>query len=93
VCLVRARVDRGHASRHAGGRFRGQFTALCVGDLTHWHHDTFLLEWRHEFPWFDNGWAQFVLDRNGKVVELKLDVPNEDFWFTELEFNKLKQEH
>jgi len=63
-----------------------------VGDLTHWHHDTFLIEWRREFPWFDDGWAQFVLGRNGKVVELKLDVPNEDFWFTELEFKKLTQE-
>ena len=59
-----------------------------VGDLTHWHHDTFLIEWRHEFPWFDDGWAQFVLDRNGDVAELKLDVPNEDFWFTELEFRR-----
>jgi len=59
-----------------------------VGDLTHWHHDTFLIQWRHEFPWFDDGWAQFVLNRNGTVVELKLDVPNEDFWFHELEFRK-----
>lgn len=59
-----------------------------VGDLTHWHHDTFLIQWRHEFPWFDDGWAQFVLNRNGKVVEMKLDVPNEDFWFHELEFRK-----
>jgi CubicO group peptidase (beta-lactamase class C family) len=59
-----------------------------VGDLTHWHHDTFLIQWRHEFPWFDDGWAQFVFNRNGKVVEMKLDVPNEDFWFDELEFRK-----
>jgi len=59
-----------------------------VGDLTHWHHDTFLIQWRHEFPWFDDGWAQFVLNRNGKVVEMKLDVPNEDFWFDELEFRR-----
>jgi len=59
-----------------------------VADLSHWHHDTFLLEWRHEFPWFGRGWAQFVLDRTGNVVEMKLDVPNKDFWFTELEFRK-----
>jgi CubicO group peptidase (beta-lactamase class C family) len=59
-----------------------------VADLTHWHHDTFLIEWRHEFPWFERGWALFVLDRNGAIVEMKLDVPNEDFWFTELELKK-----
>jgi CubicO group peptidase (beta-lactamase class C family) len=59
-----------------------------VADLSHWHHDTFLIEWRHEFPWFDRGWAQFALDRTGNVEEMKLDIPNEDFWFTELEFRK-----
>jgi hypothetical protein len=64
-----------------------------VGDLTHWNYDTFLIEWRHEFPWFDHGWVQFVLDRNGDVAELKLDVPNEDFWFTELEFKRRGREN
>lgn len=59
-----------------------------VGDLTHWHHDTFQVAWRHDFPWFGRGWVQFVLDRGGSVVELKVDVPNEDFWFHELEFRK-----
>jgi CubicO group peptidase (beta-lactamase class C family) len=59
-----------------------------VGDLTHWHHDTFQVVWRHDFPWFGRGWVQFVLDRAGTVVELKMDVPNEDFWFNELEFRK-----
>jgi len=59
-----------------------------VADLSHSHHDTFLIEWRHEFPWFDRGWAQFVLDWSGSVVEMKLDVPNEDFWFHELEFRR-----
>ena len=57
-----------------------------VADLTHWQHDTFTIEWRHAFPWFGRGWAQFVLDPSGKVVEVKLDVPNEDFWFNELHF-------
>jgi CubicO group peptidase (beta-lactamase class C family) len=59
-----------------------------VADLTHWQHDTFLIEWRHAFPWFGRGWAQFLLDPSGEVVEMKLDVPNEDFWFNELEFKR-----
>jgi hypothetical protein len=58
------------------------------GDLTHWHFDTFIVKWHKQFPWFDEGTVQFLMDANGKVVEMKIDVPNEDFWFTELEFKK-----
>ncbi len=59
-----------------------------TGDLTHWHHDTFQITWRRDFPWFGRGWVQFVIDRTGTVVGMQVDVPNEDFWFTELEFTK-----
>jgi CubicO group peptidase (beta-lactamase class C family) len=59
-----------------------------VADLSHWHVDTFELKWRREFPWFGNGRAQFVLDHDGRVTELKLDVPNQDFWFHELELTR-----
>jgi CubicO group peptidase (beta-lactamase class C family) len=59
-----------------------------VADLSHWHHDTFLIQWRKPFPWWGNGWVQFIMDNRGKTIELKLDVPNEDFWFWEPEFKK-----
>jgi len=59
-----------------------------TGDLTHWHFDTFAVKWRTAFPWFGKGKVQFLLDDEGQVVEMKIDVPNEDFWFTELEFKK-----
>ncbi len=61
-----------------------------VADLTHWHYDTFKLEWRQEFAWFNDGWIQFELDIQGDVIEMKMDVPNDDFWFYELE---LKRKH
>jgi hypothetical protein len=32
--------------------------------------------------------VQFLLDKMGEVVEMKVDVPNEDLWFTELEFKR-----
>jgi hypothetical protein len=57
-----------------------------VGDLTHWHFDTFALQWRRRFPWFGGGRAQFVLDQDVRITELKLDVPNDDFWFWEPRF-------
>ena len=59
-----------------------------VADLTHWHYDTFKLEWRQEFAWFNDGWIQFELDIQGDVIEMKMDVPNDDFWFYELELKR-----
>ncbi len=60
-----------------------------VADLSHWHYDVFEIKWRKRFPWFGNGKAQFLMDASRKVIEMKLDVPNEDFWFHELEFKRL----
>ena len=57
-----------------------------VADLTHWHVDTFHLKWRRDFPWFAEGKAQFVLDNQARITEMKLDVPNGDFWFWEPKF-------
>lgn len=55
-----------------------------VGDLTHWHYDVFRIHWRHAFPWFGDGLVQFRLDDQGDVTDMRIDVPNDDFWFTEL---------
>jgi hypothetical protein len=29
-----------------------------------------------------------VVDPKGRVTEMRLDIPNNDFWFDELEFKK-----
>lgn len=63
-----------------------------VGDLEHWHFDTFRIRWRESVSYpFGRGFVTFVLDPQGKVGEMKLDVPNPDFDFKELEFKRLKQ--
>jgi len=59
-----------------------------VADLTHLHHDTFLIRWRKTFAWFGVGSATFLLDPTGRVTEMEMDVPNDDFWFDELEFER-----
>jgi hypothetical protein len=59
-----------------------------VADLTHIHYDTYLVQWRETFAWFGQGAATFILDPYGEVTELKLDVPNDDLWFHELELKK-----
>jgi CubicO group peptidase (beta-lactamase class C family) len=59
-----------------------------VGDLTHWHRDVFRVHWRREFPWFGDGLVQFVLNAGGDADQVVIDVPNDDFWFTELELRR-----
>ena len=59
-----------------------------VADLRHLQFDTFVIEWRRTWAWFESGVAQFILDPAGRVVELKLNVPNQDLWFDELELLK-----
>lgn len=59
-----------------------------VADLTFLYHDTFLIEWRETFAWFGAGAATFLLDPYGEVGEVKLDVPNDDLWFQELELKR-----
>ena len=60
-----------------------------VGDLEHWHFDTFRLKWRESVVYpYPRGWVTFQLDLQGKVSEMKIDVPNPDFDFKELEFKR-----
>lgn len=59
-----------------------------LAELDHWHYDTFRLRWRERVAWWGDGFVQFILNEHGDVVELKLNVPNEDFWFSELEFER-----
>jgi CubicO group peptidase (beta-lactamase class C family) len=60
-----------------------------VGDLEHWHFDTFRIKWRDTVVYpYPRGWVTFQLDPQGKVSEMKIDVPNPDFDFKELEFKR-----
>jgi CubicO group peptidase (beta-lactamase class C family) len=62
-----------------------------VADLEHWHYDTFLIKWRPTVAYnFPRGFVSFTIDKTGKADELKIDQPNNDFWFYELEFKRAK---
>ncbi|HEX6730190.1 MAG TPA: serine hydrolase [Pyrinomonadaceae bacterium] len=62
---------------------------LFVGDLEHWHFDTFRVRWRDSIVYpFPRGFVSFIVDNKGKVSEMKIDVVNQDFDFTELEFKR-----
>ncbi|MDQ3711488.1 MAG: serine hydrolase [Acidobacteriota bacterium] len=62
-----------------------------VADLEHWHYDTFQIKWRPSAAYnFPRGFVTFTIDKMGKTDELKIDQPNNDFWFYELEFRRSK---
>ncbi|MBE0640003.1 MAG: serine hydrolase [Bacteroidales bacterium] len=63
---------------------------MFLGTLKHWHFDTFEITFEN-FPSLPSGFCTFILGHDGKVAELKIDVPNPDFDFTELEFKKIEK--
>ncbi len=52
--------------------------------LTHWHYDTYLLEWLKPQSWFSFGTVQILKDNNNQPSELRFDVPNDDIFFEEI---------
>lgn len=62
-------------------------TPMFHAKLNHWQYDTFTIEF-DDVPSLPEGTVNFVLDAKGEVEEMRVDVPNPDFDFTELEFRK-----
>jgi CubicO group peptidase (beta-lactamase class C family) len=70
---------------------RFSHSANFVADLEHWHYDTFQIKWRPSVAYnFPRGFVTFTIDRDGKTDELKIDQPNNDFWFYELHPKRVK---
>jgi hypothetical protein len=60
-----------------------------VADLSPLHYDTFVVRWRKQFAWFDEGTAHFVANAKGQLPRLELDIPNDDLWFYELQLKRV----
>ena len=61
-----------------------------VADLEHWEKDTFQIKWRPSVVYnFPRGFANFIIEGD-KSAQLKIDQPNNDFWFYELELKRTK---
>ncbi len=71
------------------GKLEVQFlpTVLFNGKLEHWHYNTFSIE-MVSVPSLPKGKCSFVIDDMGEVEEMRIDIPNPDFDFTELEFKR-----
>lgn len=61
-------------------------------ELSHWHYDTYQINWKETHAWFDFGTLQFVTDNNRRVIELRFDVPNGDIFFHEIHARKVEEE-
>jgi CubicO group peptidase (beta-lactamase class C family) len=63
-----------------------------VADLEPWHYDTFRIHWRDTVSYaFGPGFVTFTLDGRGVTDQLKLDQPNNDFWFYELDLRRVNK--
>lgn len=62
-------------------------TPLFHSSLTHWQYDTFVIKFPEVIS-LPEGTVNFVLNASGEVEQMRVDVPNPDFDFTELEFFK-----
>ncbi len=58
-------------------------------DLELMHYDTFAIRWHKKFAWFDSGSAHFIFDAKAHAESIRLDVPNDDLWFYELNLKRL----
>jgi len=59
--------------RMENGNLVFDYNPRHIGDLEHWHHDTFRVTWRH--PIFDmapKSFLTFYLDERGKVATLRI---------------------
>ncbi len=56
--------------------------------MEHWHFDTFMIKFADEF--LPEGFVTFNFNSNAEITGFKIDLPNPDFNFYNLDFKKLK---
>ena len=69
-----------------------EHTPFLAANLSHWHYDTFKLDWSadYEHAWFSFGTVQFLIDHNRQVSGITFDVPNDDFFFEEINAKRVE---
>lgn len=65
-------------------------TESLKASLSHWHYDTYQINFYKSHPWFSFGLVKFTTDASLKVTGIEFTVPNDDFWFEELNAKKVK---
>ncbi len=57
---------------------------LLSATLTHWHYDTWKINWDQDQAWFSFGTIKINSNNNQHVIGFDFDVPNDDIFFEEL---------
>lgn len=60
---------------------------LFYSKMTHWHYDTFTIKFAD--PFLPEGLVTFEINKDGKVIGFKIDLPNPDFHFYNYHFEKI----
>lgn len=55
--------------------------------MEYWHHDTFRIKFKDEF--LPEGFVTFSFNAYGEITGFKIDLPNPDFHFFNLDFKKI----
>jgi CubicO group peptidase (beta-lactamase class C family) len=58
------------------GRLVLRYGTAVIGDLEHWHYDTFRATWKE--PFLPKGLVTFHLNARGKVEDVRIEVPGLD---------------
>lgn len=61
-----------------------------VADLQYLQGNKWRIHWRKQFAWFGDGTVEMIRNNADSVSSLKLDVPNDDLWFDELQLQRLE---
>lgn len=61
--------------------------AIFNSTMEHWHQNTYRIKFKDKF--LPEGFITFSANANGKVIGYKIDLPNPDFHFYNLDFKKV----
>ena len=60
-------------------------------ELRHFNYDVYEIAWEYDQPWFSFGTVQFTKTNRNEIKGIEFDVPNYDFFFEELNAEKIER--
>jgi CubicO group peptidase (beta-lactamase class C family) len=67
-----------------------EHTPLLNSSLKHFNYDAYEIQWKEPQAWFSFGTLKFESDAYGKVTGLTFDIPNDDFFFSEMNAKRVE---
>ena len=67
-----------------------EHTPLLNSTLSHFNYDAYEIHWDEPQAWFSFGTVKFQSDAYGKVTGITFDIPNDDFFFNEMNAKRVE---